>query len=281
VTGATEPPLTGLEERWTTVRGARVRYFVGGRGPSLVLVHGLGGAASNWVELAPALVRSYRVLALDLPGHGGSAPLPAAPSLTPFADVVAAVAEREGLLPAAVVGHSLGGLVALRLALRRPDTIRGLLLASAAGISSGTRAREVAVTTLVLARPARLVAPFRRLVARLEWLRYPVFGFFEVSDPAALSQAAVEGFLVGPALHTDVLSAGRAVVADDPRIDLDRVRCPCLVLAGARDRMVPAADAVEYARRLRSPLRIVPDCGHLVIGERPDACMEAIAELLR
>jgi pimeloyl-ACP methyl ester carboxylesterase len=107
-----------------------------------------------------------------------------------------------------------------------------------------------------------------------------VFGFFEVSDPAALSPAAVEGFLAGPALHTDVLSPGRALVADDPRIDLDRVRCPCLVLAGARDRMVPVADAIEYARRLRAPLRIVPDCGHLVIGERPDACVEAIAELL-
>jgi pimeloyl-ACP methyl ester carboxylesterase len=280
VTGATEPPLTGLEERWTAVRGVRVRYFVGGRGPALVLVHGLGGAASNWVELAPALSRSYRVLALDLPGHGGSSPLPAAPSLTPLADVVAAVAEREGLFPAAVVGHSFGGLVALRLALRRPDAVRALLLASAAGISSGTRAREAAVTTLVLARPARLVAPFRRLVARLEWLRYPVFGFFEVSDPAALSPAVVEGFLAGPALHTDVLSAGRALVADDPRVDLGAVRCPCLVLAGARDRMVPVADGIEYARRLHAPVRIVPDCGHLVIGERPDACVEAIADLL-
>jgi pimeloyl-ACP methyl ester carboxylesterase len=280
VTGATEPRLAGLEERWATVRGARVRYFVGGDGPSLVLVHGLGGAASNWVELAPALTGSHRVLALDLPGHGGSSPLPAASSLTPLADVVAAVAEREGLLPACVVGHSFGGLVGLRLALRRPETVRALLLASAAGISSGTRAREAAVTTLVVARPARLVAPFRRLVARIEWLRYPVFGFFLVSDPAALSAAAVEGFLAGPALHTDVLSAGRALVADDPRIDLGALRYPCLVLAGARDRMVPVADAVEYARRLRAPLRLVPDCGHLVIGERPDACAEAIAELL-
>jgi pimeloyl-ACP methyl ester carboxylesterase len=281
VTGATEPRLAGFEERWATVRGARIRYFVGGDGSSLVLVHGLGGAASNWVELAPALVRGYRVLALELPGHGGSSPLPAAPSLTPFADVVRTVAEREALVPAAIVGHSLGGLVGLRLALRHPDAIRALVLVAPAGISSSTRAREVAVTTLVLARPARLVAPFRRLVARLEWLRYPVFGYFEVSDPAALSPTAVEGFLAGPALHTDVLSAGRALVADDPRVDLGGVRCPSLVLAGARDRMVPVADAIEYARRLRAPLRIVPDCGHLVIGERPDACVEAIEELLR
>ena len=107
-----------------------------------------------------------------------------------------------------------------------------------------------------------------------------MFGFFLVSDPASLSAAAADGFLAGPGLHTDVLSAGRALVADDPRIDLGELRCPCLVLAGARDRMVPVADAIEYARRLRAPLRIVPDCGHLMIGERPDACEEAIAELL-
>ena len=66
----------------------------------------------------------------------------------------------------------------------------------------------------------------------------------------------------------------------DPRVDLDRVRCPCLVLAGARDRMVPVADAIEYARRLRAPLRIVPDCGHLLIGERPEACADAIGAFL-
>jgi pimeloyl-ACP methyl ester carboxylesterase len=270
-----------LEERTATVRGIRLRYYVGGDGAPLVLVHGLGGAASNWVELAPALVRRHRVLVPDLPGHGGSSPLPAAPSLTPFADVVLLLAERERMLPAAVVGHSLGGLVALRLALRHPDGVSALMLAAAAGISSGTRARQAALTTILLARPARLVAPFRGLVARVPWLRHPVFGYFETADPLALSPEAVEGFLQPSELHTNVFDAGRALVDDDPRVDLGAVRCPCLVLSGARDHMVPVADAFEYARRLRAPLRIVPDCGHLLIGERPDACVEAIEELLR
>ena len=280
MTDAKEPGLRGFDERRATVRGVRLRYFVGGEGAPLVLVHGLGGAASNWVELAPELVRRYRVLVPDLPGHGRSSPLPAAPTLSPFADLLAALIAREDMAPAAVIGHSLGGVVALRLALRHPDAVGALMLAAAAGISSGTRAREAALTTLVLARPARAVAPFRRLVARLPWLRYPVFGYFQVADPGALSAAAVEGFLAGPALHTDVLTASRALVADDPRFDLAIVRCPSLVLSGARDHMVPVADALEYARRLRAPLRVVPDCGHLLIGERPDACAEAIEELL-
>jgi pimeloyl-ACP methyl ester carboxylesterase len=281
VTDAKERGLRGFDERTATVRGVRLRYFVGGEGPPLVLVHGLGGAASNWVELAPELVRRYRVLVPDLPGHGRSSPLPAAPTLTPFADLVAALAERARMLPATVVGHSLGGLVALRLALRHPDAVAALLLAAAAGISSGTRARQAALTAVLFARPARAVAPFRGLIARVPWLRYPVFGYFQAADPPALSPEAVEGFLQPPELQTDIFDAGRALVADDPRVDLRAVHCPCLVLSGARDHMVPVADALEYARRLGAPLRIVPDCGHLLIGERPDACLEAIEELLR
>lgn len=273
--------LRGLEERWATVRGTRLRYFVGGAGPPLLLVHGLGGAASNWVELAPLLARRRRLLVPDLPGHAGSAPLPAAPTLSPFADCVADLAEREAMLPAPVVGHSLGGLVALRLALRRPGAVTALVLAAPAGISSTARLRQTALTGLLLTRPARLVVPFRALVARVPWLRYPVFGHFQVADPPALSAEAVAGFLDGVALHTDVLGAGRALVGgDDPRLDLERVRCPSLVLWGARDRMVPVADGFEYARRLAAPIRVVADCGHLLIGERPLACLGAIEEFL-
>ena len=262
------------------VHGARLRYYVGGEGPPLLLVHGLGGAASNWSELAPLLASRRRLLVPDLPGHGGSSPLPSAPTLSPFADVLATIAERERMLPAAVVGHSLGGVVALKLALRRPGSVTALVLAAAAGISSATRTRETWVTLLVFARPARLVAPHRRLIARVPWLRYPAFGYWEVADPAAFPARAVEGFLTGPALHTDIGDAGRALVHDDPRTDLHRVRCPALVLWGARDRLVPLEDGFEYARRLRAPLRVVPDCGHLLIGERPDACADAIESFL-
>src|SRR5207244_6439610 len=110
---------------------------VGGSGPPLVLVHGLGGAASNWTELAPLLATRHRLLVPDLPGHWGSSALPAVSGLEPFADRVALVAEREGMLPAPVVGHSLGGLVVLRLALRRPADVSAVVLAAAAGLSVG------------------------------------------------------------------------------------------------------------------------------------------------
>ena len=71
------------------------------------------------------------------------------------------------------------------------------------------------------------------------------------------------------------------MLADDPRSELERVRCPSLVLWGARDLQLPLDDAFEYARRLRAPLRVVADCGHLVIGERPEACLDALESLAR
>jgi len=268
--------LPGLDERFAEVKSVRLRYFVGGSGEPLLLVHGLGGAASNWVELAPALARRRRVLAVDLPGHGGSSALPAAPSTAAYADRIGLLAELEGMLPAPVVGHSFGGLVALRLAMRRPEAVTGIVLAAAAGISLRRLLARALVHAIGMSRPGRLVVPLRGAIARTRWLRYPVFGYWGVADPRALSPDAVEGFLAPQALHADTRSAGRVLLEDDPRTELERVRCPCLVLWGARDAMLPVADGFDYARRLRAPLRVIADCGHLLIGERPDACLDAI-----
>src|SRR5512132_713198 len=98
--------LRGFEERRARVKGVEVRYFVAGSGPTVVLVHGLGGAARNWAAVAPALAECRRVLVPDLPGHGGSAGIPALPNLAPFAEVVHGIAEREDALPAVLAGHS-------------------------------------------------------------------------------------------------------------------------------------------------------------------------------
>src|SRR6266498_3001216 len=98
-----------LAERWTDVKGARTRYFVAGDGPPLLLVHGLGG----------------------------SEPLAGLAGLGAFADRIAAVAEQEDALPAPVVGHSLGGLVVLHMALGHPAAVTKLVLAASAGLSIG------------------------------------------------------------------------------------------------------------------------------------------------
>ena len=84
-----------LEERWLEAKGGRIRYFVAGAGSPLALVHGLGGSATNWCELAPLLAPRHRLVIPDLPGHGGSDPLAAVSGLQPYADRVAAVLDRR------------------------------------------------------------------------------------------------------------------------------------------------------------------------------------------
>jgi pimeloyl-ACP methyl ester carboxylesterase len=265
-----------LVERVAVIKGRRMRYFVGGTGPPLVLVHGLGGSAVNWFELAPLLVRDRRLVVPDLPGHGGSDPLPAVASVGAFADRVAAVAEHEDALPAPVVGHSLGGLVVLHLALRHPAATTRLVLAAAAGLSTGTRLGRALIGASMVVRPGRLVARHADRVVRSPLLRRALFGAYYVADPVGITEEALRGFLAGHLLHTDIATAWRALRTDDPRERLGTIRCPTLVLWGALDAQLPLDDAFEYTRRLRAQLRVIPECGHLLIGERPDACADAI-----
>ncbi|HKA25912.1 MAG TPA: alpha/beta fold hydrolase [Gaiellaceae bacterium] len=274
--------IPGFEERFTETKGCRLRYLIGGpaRGLPIVLVHGLGGCAANWVDVASVLAENRRVLIPELPGHGLSTPLPVVPNLATFADRVALVAEREQLLPAAFVGHSLGAVVALRLALRRPDDVSAVVLAAAAGISSTSRRARYGLRILGIIGPRRFVAPWAGSVADSAFLRCLVFGHWGAADPLILSPAAVAGFLEGTRLTSDSVSAARAVVADDVRPELDQLGCPALVLWGARDNQLPLADGLEFARRLDAPLRVIGDCGHLLIGERPDICARAIEDFL-
>jgi pimeloyl-ACP methyl ester carboxylesterase len=118
------------------------------------------------------------------------------------------------------------------------------------------------------------------VIARSPRLKALAFNAISTSDGASLTETAALGFLAGSRLHTDVVSAGRALVREDVRRDLGSLACPSLVVWGARDRQVRIDDAFEYARRLRAPLRVIPDCGHLLVGERPDACCDAIERFL-
>jgi len=268
---------TSLESRLS----GSVRYHVGGDGEPLLLLHGLSGSSWNWVELLPDLLQRYRVMAVDLPGHAGSGRLPRGASTADFAAVAATVLEAEAQAPALVAGHSFGGLVALRLAQSRPELVLGLLLVSPAGIASAKRVAQAIALASTTIRPGRMVAPFRHRYAERVWYRRALFRPWFVSDAVALTPRATRGLLDAQREHTDTKTAARAMVADDPRSDLGAISCPAIVLWGARDPQLPLDDAFEYARRLGAKLRVVADCGHLVIVERPAACLDALAELSR
>jgi pimeloyl-ACP methyl ester carboxylesterase len=137
------------------------------------------------------------------------------------------------------------------------------------------------VLTTATIRPGRKVARFRHRWAERTWYRRALFRPWFVSDADVLSARATHGLLAAQSLHADTKIAGRAMLAYDPREHLSEIGCPTLVLWGARDAQLPLEDAFEYARRLRAKLRLVADCGHLVIVERPHAVLDALEELVR
>ena len=252
--------------------------YAGGSGREVALLHGLGGSAANWGAVAGPLARTHRVLVPDLPGHGGSPRPPHGADVGWFADAVADALREAGCERALVAGHSFGGLVALRLALRQPELVGGLVLVAPAGIRSATTFARVSIAVTTFVRPARWVAPLGGLSSRI-WFRRAVFRPWFVADAVSFAEDAARSFLDGPLEHEDTAIAGRAMCADDPRPDLGRVPCPALVLWGARDTQLPLDDAFEFARRLDAPLRVIADCGHLAIGERPEAVLDGIRDL--
>ena len=259
-------------------RAGGLRLYVGGSGREVALLHGLGGSAANWGAVARPLARSHRVLVPDLPGHGASPRPQRGADVGSFADAIAAGLRDAGCRRALVAGHSFGGLVALRLALRHPELVGGLVLVAPAGIGSTSRAARATIAVTTFVRPARLVAPLGGLSSRV-WFRRAVFRPWFVADAVSFAEDAARAFLDGPLEHEDTAIAGRAMCADDPRSDLGAITCPALVLWGARDAQLPLDDAFEFARRLGAPLRVIADCGHLAIGERPDAVLDGIRNL--
>lgn len=115
---------------WTTRQRSEAEglaFVSAGSGPRLLMIHGVGLRAEAWNAQIDALADCFEILAPDLPGHGGSAPLPGAPGLRDYGDRIARLLDQ----PAIVVGHSLGALIALELASRNLSQVRGVVALNA------------------------------------------------------------------------------------------------------------------------------------------------------
>ena len=264
----------GAEVRFYDAGGARTRCIEAGTGPPMILLHGLSGHAETWIRNVRTLSEQYHVYALDMLGHGLSA--------KPAIDYTVEVLARHVLdfmdtveaAPAVLVGQSLGGWVAGRLAVHHPDRVAALVSATGAGLQVTTEHADLArrvgsqvrdVTARATERPSR-----DGVRARLEWLlhdkalvtdelvetRYRVY-----TDPEFM---AISGRLLAGA--TDM--AAEYLLTRD---QLERIACPTLILwtrhnpttpwevGQAASEVIPGAD-----------FHLMEDAGHWPQFERPD-----------
>ena len=131
--------MSGLERRELRLHGHPVAYYAAGSGPVVLLIHGITSSADAWRAVIPALAEHHTVIAPDLLGHGGSAKPRGDYSLGAYASGVRDLMAALGHERATVVGHSMGGGIAMQLAYQFPERVERLALVSSGGLGQGGR----------------------------------------------------------------------------------------------------------------------------------------------
>ncbi|WP_304170568.1 acetoin dehydrogenase dihydrolipoyllysine-residue acetyltransferase subunit [Phenylobacterium aquaticum] len=235
------------------IGGRTIRIGRAGEGGAvpIVLIHGYSGDLNNWLFNLEALSARGPVVAVDLPGHGGSSKAVGDGGLTSLAEAVVAALEVSGVTKAHLVGHSLGAAVAARIAADRPDLAQSLILIAPASLP-GTAVSEAFLTGVIEAQRARDLKPWMEML---------------VADPAMVTKDMVEDVLKFTRMDgvEDALSLIRdRLVGGQDAADLreDLADIPkALVIASHRDQIVGAPDEAA----LPPGFRVVwmDDAGHM------------------
>ena len=246
-----------------------------------MLLHGLGTTRQIWSLVTEPLAAARQVIALDLPGFGESAPVGDGFDLEEVADRVArALAARQVSAPFDLVGHSLGGAVALTLAAHRPNLVRRLVLVAPAGLQ---RRRASVPGALVGPGAAGLFAARRRLAALSDraWGRRLLLAF-AAADGATISAGQARMMVEASGSAQRIAAATTVIAQADLMPLLRRTSAPLGLLWGRRDRAVPLVLAAEIrAARPDAELEVIDWTGHVPMVERPDSFALALERVLR
>jgi pimeloyl-ACP methyl ester carboxylesterase len=273
-----------FELQHTTIHGHRVAYRMAGSGPPLVLIHGITSSSETWSTVGPMLAREYTVVAPDLTGHGRSAKPRGDYSMGAFASGVRDLTVTLDIDQATIVGHSLGGGVAMQYAYQFPERTARLALVSSGGLGPDVHAFLRAATlpgselVIPLLAASRVLAAGRtagRLLSRLG-IQLGTDTVEIARGHASLADAETRLAFVHT-LRASIDPRGQRVRATD-RLYL-ATQLPMLILWGARDRIIP----VEHGRRAHemvptSRLVIFESSGHFPHLDEPERFVTTIRE---
>lgn len=264
IAGYVVPAAGGEDEAaeafsYSTVDGIRVRHARRGPedGTPVLFIHGFGGDLGNWLFNLDAIAEQHPVIALDLPGHGQSDPRLPGTQLADLAGFVAHFLETIGVQRVHLVGHSMGGAIATRLALDAPVRVASLLLVNPAGLGAEIN--------------AGYIEGFVHAASRRE-LKPVVEQLF--ADPALVNRQLLDDLLkykrldgvpeLLQALAGAMFTRGRQ--AEQPGLELEAFAGPVTVVWGEADQVIPVAHA-QHAPPGAS-VQVLAGAGHMVMMER-------------
>ena len=252
----------GPEERpYVEIGGLRVAYQRAGRGPPLVLLHGILSDSRAWTRQLAGLADRFTVVAWDAPGAGRSADPPESFRASDYADCLSEFIVALGLDPAHVLGLSWGGVLAQELYRRHPERVRSLILADTYAGWKGSLPKAVCDERLASCiRESRLPPD--------EWVPGWLPGLLSENAPPELREEVVE---VMSDFHPAGYRAMALAVADsDTRDLLPRIGVPTLLLWGELDRRSPLSVAEQLRDGIPgAQLTVIPDTGHVSNIEQP------------
>lgn len=274
------PAVTERQYRDVLARGVRLRVLEEGRGQPVLYLHGLHLDHSTWDALCSTLGSSFQHVVPDLPGFGESEKPPPARfgyDVDAFTDAIVDLYGALGLGRAVVVGHGLGGTIAITLAARHPELVAKLVLIDAAWNSV-----EASLATRIASMPLLGGLVVKQLLGRTGFRAFftgSVFGAGSTIDAARIDryyQLFNTPAARGSALATLRATAdARAITALTPRVEK-----PTLVLWGRHDRLCPAALGQRLSREIRGARLELFDAGHCPQEERPAEVGAAIRRFL-
>jgi pimeloyl-ACP methyl ester carboxylesterase len=244
-----------------------------GAGPPLVILHGLFGSGRNWQGVARRLAGAHTVHLFDLPNHGDS-PHGQAMDYPFLAGCVWQTCETLGLEGVRLLGHSMGGKVAISCAAQRPDAVQALVVEDIAPVAYPDRLSP----TLAALRTLDLATLVSRTEGDLRLARELANG--------QLRQFLLHGLAGGPGdwhwrFDLAALAAGLPEVAAPPQCPATPLATPLLVVSGEHSPYVDAAGRAAYARHFTNWREVIlPGCGHWPHAESPDRFVAIVTDFL-
>jgi pimeloyl-ACP methyl ester carboxylesterase len=277
------PPA--VETKTAQVHGRAVSYAEGGSGQLLLLIHGMAGTAENWQSVIEPLALRNTVIAPDFPGHGQSAPGGGDYSLGSLASGLRDLMLTLGHERATLVGHSLGGGVALQFTYQFPEMVERLVLVSSGGlgpdVSPILRAAALPGADLFISATASVGQRAGSVLGR----GLGMLGMRPSADVAEVARGYAS--LADPERRKAFLATLRSVVGTDGQrvAALDRLylaeALPLLIIWGDRDPIIPVEHAEEAHRVLpNSHLEIFKGVGHVPQLESPGSFIAALERFL-
>ena len=246
-----------------------IHYFTGGDGEPLVIIHGGGSGAEGWLQNVTELCEHYRIYAPDLPGFGLSQPIDGDHGIPEFVEFVEDFTHSLGLKRFHLVGHSIGGGIALRYALKFPHKIGKLVL-----VSSMFLGKEIALWVRVLSSSGfsrSLGVAAVTILKAVKWLISLVYAPFKFVNP--LPRAKVN---LGKSIAT--LEEQTTVLVKR----FSELVMPTLLVWGANDGIVPVSNAYAAARLIPDcQLHVFEDCGHSVYRQKIKEFSHLLTNFLR